>query len=150
MTVSITGIPDERKFVRYIAMRNAPRDTMVYGVHPNSHKALQEYADLVTALSGGSQTIDDLSDMATYHANAVASVTPFVACMQACMLTINQTMHIVNLLAVATGEDAPFGIVPEEITVPDYLATLSATITALQATQAAMQQAAAALQGGGE
>ena len=150
MTVSITGIPDERKFVRYIAMRNAPRDTLIYGVHPNSHKALQEYEDLVTALGGGNETIDDLSDMAIYHANAVASVTPFVSCMQSGMLTINQTMHIVNLLAVANGDDAPVAIQPEEITVQDYLTTLSTAIATLQATQAAMQQAAMMLQGGGE
>lgn len=147
MTVSITGISDERKFVRYIAMRNAPRDTMVFGVHPNSHKALQEYDDLVTALGGGNETIDDLSDMATYHANAVASVTPFVACMQACMQVINDTMHIVNLLAIAAGDDAPFAIPAEEINVQDYLTTLATAIATLQATQAAMTQAAAMLQG---
>lgn len=148
MTVSITTIADERKFNTYLGMRNAPRDTMVYGVHPNSHKALQEYAALVLALSGGDETTEDLSSMAEYHANAIASVTPFVAAMQASMQTINDTMHIVNLLATATGQDAPFAIEAEEITVPDYLTTLATAIATLQATQAAMQQAAQALGGG--
>lgn len=149
MTVQISTINDERTFNRYLTMRNAPRDTMVYGVHPNAHKALEQYANLVTALSGGSETIDDLSSMATYHANTVASVTPFVAAMQAAMQTINDTMHIVNLLATATGQDAPFAIEAEDITVQQYLTTLATAISTLQATQTATQQAAQAL-GGGE
>lgn len=156
MTVAISTISDERQFVQYMAMRNAPRDTLVYGVHPNSHKALAEYAVLLEALQGGHEATDeepwttvDLSGMATYHANAIASVTPFVAAMQVSMATINSTMHIVNLLAVATGQDAPFAIEAEEITVQDYLTTLATAITTLQAAQTAMQQAAQAL-GGGE
>lgn len=147
MTVSITTIADERKFNAYLRMRNASRDTMVYGVHPNSHKALAEYAALVLALPGGDETTEDLSGMADYHTSAVASVTPFVAAMQVSMRTINDTMHIVNLLAAAAGQDAPFSIAAEEVTVQDYLTTLATAITTLQATQAAMQQAAQALGG---
>lgn len=147
MTVSISTIQDERKSRKYMDMRNAPMLSMVYGVHPNSHKALKEYADLITALTGGNETIDDLSDMATYHANAVASVTPFVAAMQVCMRTINETMHIVNLLAVANEQDAPFAIESEEVSIPDYLVTLATAIATLQAAQTAMQQIAQSMSG---
>lgn len=142
MTVAITTINNERLFKRYMDLRNAPRDTLVYGVHPNAHKALVEYDALTTALAG------DLSGMAEYHANAVASVAPFVAALQAAMHTINDTMHIVNLLATATGQDAPFAIPAEEITVQDYIATLQDAIDTLTATMQATQQAAQALGGG--
>ena len=102
----------------------------------------------MTALSGGAEGIDDLSGMAEYHNNVVAAVTPFITAMQACMLTINQTMHIVNVLAAATGQDPVFTVEPEEITIQDYIATLQSAIATLTATAQATQQAAASLGGG--
>lgn len=142
MTVQITTINDERIFKRYMDLRNAPRDTLVTGVHPNSHKALREYDTLLEAMTG------DLSGMAEYHASAVAGVAPFVAALQAAMHTINDTMHIVNLLATATGQDEPFAIPPEEITVASYIETLQDAIDTLTATMQATRQAAQALGGG--
>jgi len=147
MTVSITTIQDERKFRKYMEMRNEPMLSMVYGVHPNSHKALHEYNDLEIALGGGNETIEDLSSMAVYHSNAVAAVLPFVAAMQRCMETINHTMHIVNVMAVSGGADAPFAIEQEEVSIPDYLTTLATAIATLQATQTAMQQIAQSMSG---
>lgn len=129
---------------------------MVFGVHPNSHKALALYDELTIALSGGHEateeepwTIADLSDMATYHANTISTVLTFVQTMQACMQAINGTMHIVNLLAQATGQDEIFAIPPEETDVPTYLATLDSAIATLQATKATTIGAAQLL-GGGE
>ena len=147
MTVSISTTPDERLFIRYINMRNAPRDTLTYGVYPNSHKALREYDELVTALTGGDETIDDLSGMATYHANAIASVTPFIQAMQACMQSINKTMHVVNLLAILAGEDKIFLIDPEELTIQDYLTGLQETIDTLTSTVQTTQQIVQSMQG---
>jgi hypothetical protein len=149
MTVQISTINDERIFNRYLAMRHAPRDTLVFGVHPNAHKALVEYEYLTIALSGGNDSIDDLSSMATYHAGAVAAVTPFIAALRAAMKTINDTMHIVNVLAAATGQDAPFAIEPEEITVQAYIATLQSAVATLTATAQATAAIAQQL-GGGE
>lgn len=77
----------------------------------------------------------------------MASVTPFVAAMQVCMRTINETMHIVNLLAVANEQDAPFAIESEEVSIPDYLVTLATAIATLQAAQTAMQQIAQSMSG---
>lgn len=147
MTVSITTIQDERKFRKYMEMRNAPMLSMVHGVHPNSQKALYEYNDLEIALSGGNETIENLESMAEYHNNAVAAVLPFIAAMQRCMETINKTMHIVNLMAIASGADAPFAIESEEVSIPDYLTTLATAIATLQATQTAMQQIAQSMSG---
>lgn len=145
MTIEIASLPDERLFVQYINARNAPRDVMVHGVHPNSHKALQLYDELTALLSPGG----DLEDMATYHANTISTVLTFVQTMQACMQAINGTMHIVNLLAQATGQDEIFAIPPEETDVPTYLATLDSAIATLQATKATTIGAAQLL-GGGE
>jgi len=144
MTIEISALPDERKFVQYIAARNEPRDVMVYGVHPNNHKALKLYDDLTALLSPGGA----LEDMATYHTNTISTVLTFVQTMQACMQAINGTMHIVNLLAMATGQDEIFAIEPEDIDVATYLDMLDDAIATLQTTKATTQAAAAILGGG--
>lgn len=142
MIVEIATPAHERAVRRYLGLRDASLNAMVYGVHPNLHDAITKYNALLEALAG------DLSDMAAYHENAVAAVSPFVAAMQASMRATNDTMHIVNVLATATGQDTPFAIPPETITVQDYLDTLQDTIDTLTATMQATQQAAQALGGG--
>lgn len=144
MTIAISTLADERQFAAYMAARNAPRDVMVYGVHPNAHKALQLYAELTALLAPGG----DLEDMATYHTNTISTVLTFVQTMQACMQAINDTMHIVNLLAAATGQEEIFAIPAEEIDVAGYITTLQEAITTLQMTITTTQAAAQMLGGG--
>ena len=136
MTIEISTLPDERKFVQYIAARNAPLSTMVTGVHPNARKALQQYDELIDLLSEGGE----LEGLAAYHANSVAAVSPFIAVMQSAMHVINGTMYTVNLLATANSQDAPFGIPAEEpaVTVESYVATLQSAIVTLTATLTAV------------
>ncbi len=135
--INIAELNDERRFVRYTQLRNAPRDTLVSGVHPNVHKCLAEYQVLVTALTG------DLSDMATYHASATASVAPFIAALMAAMKVINDTMHVVNILAAATNQEAPFAIEAERVTAAGYVALLQSAISTLTATAQTAQAVAA-------
>lgn len=146
MTIEISTLADERLFAAYMAARNAPRDVMVFGVHPNNHKALQLYTDLTALLSPGGE----LEGMATYHTTTVSTVLTFVQTMQSCMQAINGTMHIVNLLAMATGQDEIFAIEPEVIDVPAYLDMLDSAIATLQTTKATTQAAAQMLAGGGQ
>lgn len=150
MTVTVNNVLDERNFVNYIAMRNAPRDTLTFGVQPNSRKALGEYDLLTAALTGGNETIEDLSAFYQYHVDVIGPVLPFITALQVCMQTINDTMHIVNLLAVAQGKDRVFGIEPEEIDVMAYITTLQGAIATLTATAQATQQAAQLLAGGND
>lgn len=159
MTIIIQSLSDASAMRRYEEMRDTPRKLLVFGVYPNGEQVLLAHNRLLEALAGGHiateeepYTVEDMSAYAEFHNNTLAPVSPFVAAMQECIKVTNDTMHIVNLLSAVTQptEPLPFAIPAKEITVPDYLATLSAAITTLQATQAAMQQAAAALQGGGE
>jgi len=100
MTIEISSLPDERLFVQYINARNGPKHVMENGVHPNNHRALELYDELTALLAPGG----DLEGMATYHTNTISTVLTFVQTMQACMQAINGTMHVVNLLAMATGK----------------------------------------------
>ena len=159
MTITIATLTDLTKLKRYEDMRDTPRRFLEHGVYPNGDQALIAYGRLLEALAGGHEateeepyTLEDMRAYAEFHDNTLAPVAPFVAAIQASISVSNDTMHIVNLLSAVTQptEPLPFAIPAKEITVPDYLATLSAAIATLQATQAAMQQAAAALQGGGE
>ena len=138
MTVQIQSVEDERKFQKYIAARSASLTTMVTGVHPNAHKALQQYDELIALLSEGGE----LASLAAYHANSVAAVSPFINVLKSAMHVLNSTMHTVNLLAVANSQDAPFAIPAEEpaVTVESYVATLQAAIATLTATLQAMAQ----------
>jgi hypothetical protein len=134
MTISISTIPDEAAFNNYLAARNAPRDTIRYGVRPNCVKALAEYSALLNALQG------DMSAFATYHANATATVTPFVALMQKCMEVLVMTPALINQAAVAQGIAPPFGAeINEPVDLTDYKALLLATVQAIQSVSAAAQ-----------
>lgn len=136
MTVQIQSVEDERKFRKYMDARNGPLTTMVTGVHPNVHKTLQQYDELLDLLGEGGE----MASLAAYHANSVAAVSPFIAVMQSAMHVINGTMHTVNLLAVANNQDAPFAIPAEEpaVTVESYVATLQSAIVTLTATLTAV------------
>lgn len=127
---------DERLFNQYLGLRNAPRDTLVFGVHPNARKALEQYVELEARLSS------DLDAFAEYHATVTAAVDPFIDALRAAMSTVNDTMHMVNALALASGQDAIFAIENEQIDAATYVASLQNTIATCQATIATLQQMA--------
>lgn len=81
--------------IEYATMRNAPRDTMRYGVYPNSVKALDDYAALEAWLT-------DHSDMADSHAAMIAAVAPHIATLQESMQTIISTMQMIEQAAPGT------------------------------------------------
>lgn len=158
MTITLTTLADVTRFDRYRGMRDAPRRNLEYGIYPNGEKALQEYATLLEALTGGHEategepyTVEDLSDYAQFHANTLAQVSSFLAAIQVSISVTNNTMQIINLLSSVAqpNEPIPFSIPAKEITIPAYLTTLGTAIATLQATQAAMMQIAQNM-GGGE
>ena len=144
MTIQISDVETEGAFNRYLAARNAPRDTIVYGVHPNAVKCLVEYDSLAVALGGGEGTIEDMSQFATYHANIVAAVTPFITMMYHAMELLRDTPMLINALAASQGEFPPFNALGVEKVDPVAYGTL------LAETGAAIQAVGAILQGGGE
>lgn len=83
------------KNIEYAAMRNAPRDTMRYGVYPNAVKALDEYAALQVWLT-------DNPDWQQPHADIVAAVLPYVVTLQQAMMTIVTTMQAIESAAPGT------------------------------------------------
>jgi hypothetical protein len=88
---------------QYATMRNAPRDTMTYGVYPNSVKALSEYQALLSWLS-------EHPDWQQSHADMIAAVAPHIATLQQAMQTIVAVMRAIEQAAPGT-----FGIqLPEE------------------------------------
>ena len=90
------------KNIEYATMRNAPRDTMRYGVYPNVDKALREYQAL-------QQWLTDNPDWQQPHADMVAAVLPYVQTLQAAMTTIVTTMQAIERTAPGT-----FGIEVQE------------------------------------
>lgn len=90
------------KNIEYATMRNAPRDTMRYGVYPNADKALREYQAL-------QQWLTDNPDWQQPHADMVAAVLPHVTALQAAMTTIVTTMQAIESAAPGT-----FGIEVQE------------------------------------
>ena len=152
MTITIDSLAQEEKAKRYFLMRNAPLEVMVNGIHSNGHAALAAYDGLLIALSGGHVAteeepygIEDMSEFAPYHSMATAPVQPFIATMYQCMRVLNDSMHIVDVLAVRTGRNPPFAIEPEDVSVATYLATLQTAIATLTATVATTQQIATQL-----
>lgn len=147
MTISIADFTDEFAALAYLQARNAPRDTIRYGVRPNAVKCLAEYAYLLTALQGGDAEtgVPDMSAIAAYHANAVAGVTPFVDLMQHAMRIIIDTPALINQLALMQGQTVPpMGAeINEPVNPTQYAALLMSTVAAIQAVGALMQ-------GGGE
>ena len=145
MTITIDSLGKEEKAKRYFLMRNAPLEVMVNGIHSNGHVALAAYDRLLVALSGGNDVIEDMSEFAPYHSMATAPVDPFIAAMYQCMRVLNDSMHIVDVLAVRTGRNPPFAIDPEDVTVATYLATLQTAIATLTATATTTRQIATQL-----
>lgn len=91
------------KNIEYATMRNAPRDTMRFGVYPNAVKVLAEYVTL-------QQWLTDNPDWQQSHADMIATVTPHITTMQQSMQTIVATMQAIEAAAPGT-----FGIaLPEE------------------------------------
>jgi hypothetical protein len=147
MSIQITDFETEFLALGYIQARNAPRDTIRTGVRPNAIKCLAEYDRLLTALQGGDAEtgIPDMSGMATYHANAVTPVTPFVDLMQAAMHILIDTPALINQLALMQGQTvAPMGEeINDQVDPTEYGAMLLSMVAAVQAVGALMQ-------GGGE
>lgn len=154
MAISITDFTDEFAALGYLQARNAPRDTIRYGVRPNAIKCLSEYAYLVTALNGGQQPteeqpdlqpVPDMSAFLAYHTNAIAAVSPFVDLMQHAMRIIIDTPALINQLALLQGQTVlPMGAeINEQIDPVEYGALLASTVAAIQTVGQLMQ-------GGGE
>lgn len=147
MSIQITDFDDEFAALAYLQARNAPRDTIRYGVRPNAVKCLDEYSFLLTALQGGDSDagIDDMSGFFAYHQNAVAAVSPFVDLMQHAMRIVIDTPALINQLALMQGEIVPpMGAeINDTIDPTEYAALLMSTVTAIQSVGALMQ-------GGGE
>ncbi len=147
MSIQITDFETEFLALGYIQARNAPRDTIRYGVRPNAIKCMAEYGRLLVALQGGDEEngIPDMSGMATYHANAMAAVSPFVDLMQAAMHILIDTPALINQLALMQGQTvAPMGEeINDQVNPTEYGALLLSMVAAIQAVGALMQ-------GGGE
>lgn len=135
MSILIQSIPDEAAFEAYKQARNAPRDTIRYGTRPNAVKALGEYDWLTAALAGGNAElgIPDMSAYATYHANAVSQVAPFIALMYKCMEILVDTPALINQAARAQSLYPPFGEeITDTINLAEYAQLLGATVAAIQ------------------
>lgn len=147
MSIQITDFETEFLALGYIQARNAPRDPIRYGVRPNAIKCMAEYGRLLVALQGGDEEngIPDMSGMATYDANAVAAVSPFVDLMQAAMHILIDTPALINQLALMQGQTvAPMGEeINDQVNPTEYGALLLSMVAAIQAVGALMQ-------GGGE
>ncbi len=81
--------------IEYATMRNAPRDTIRYGVYPNAVKALREYQAL-------QQWIADNPDWQQPHADMVSAVLPHIAALQEAMTTIVTVMQAIEKAAPGT------------------------------------------------
>lgn len=90
------------KNIEYANMRNAPRDTMRYGVYPNAAKALEQYQELQAWLT-------DNPDWQQPHADMVSAVLPHITTLQNAMQTIVDTMQSIEQAAPGT-----FGIELEQ------------------------------------
>lgn len=139
---TIENINDERLFKLYLKMRGLPLGDLNTGVHPNIHNADKHYDELLIALTGGNDTIADMSSYAAYHASVTARVAPFIAAIRAGMDTINDTMHITNVLTVMSGQERIFSIEDEAITPAEYIQKLQSAIATLNSTIAIVQQMA--------
>lgn len=129
----------------YKRLRNAPRDTINYGVRPNAEKCLAEYEALQIALSGGNGTIPDISSMAESFATVTAPVTPFITLLQYAMRLVIMTPQLVDQAALQQGMlVAPFGVdLSEALDPADYanmLREAAAAILAVGQATAAMQE----------
>ena len=96
MSISISGMADERSYEQYRELRDAPRQTISNGVYPNCKKALSEYSILVDALSG------DMSGYAELHTAMIAQVSPHIASIQQAMQNIVDTVEAIEAAAPGT------------------------------------------------
>jgi len=133
MAIEISTLSDEGALRSYLDARNAPRDTITFGVRPNCIKAIAEYENLVASLSGDDDH-EDMSAYLDYHNSVVSQVSPFIEVMKCAMKIMRDTPQLVDQLAVAQEQDAPFGVVADDMLDPaDYAAMLSNTLTAISA-----------------
>lgn len=143
MSIQITDFQDEFAALAYLQARNAPRDTIRYGVRPNAIKCIDENKRLMTALNGGDVEagIPDMSAMLAYHVNAVAAVLPFVDLMETAMRILIDTPALINQLAAMQGQTVPpMGAeINEQINPVEYGALLQQTVAAIQAVGQLMQ-----------
>lgn len=125
----------------YKRLRNAPRDTINFGVRPNAIKCLAEYATLQTALSGGGDGIPDISALSESFATVTEPVAAFVTLLQFAMRIIIQTPRIIDQAAAAQGMIVPpFGIdISQPLDPADYAAMLGEAAAAIMATGQALQ-----------
>lgn len=126
---------------QYKGLRNAPRDTIRDRLVRVAEECLQQYDDLQIALTGGSETIPDISALAEQFATVTGPVTPFIQLLQATMRVIIATPKIVDQAAAAQGMSvAPFGVdISTPIEPSEYAALLAAAAQAIQTTAAAAQ-----------
>lgn len=96
MTISLKNATEENELIRYLAARDAPRQTMAHGVYPNAKKALAEY-DALLALLGS-----DMSKFVDYHDELTKEVKLYVGMLQDALTTIVATMEGIEQAAPGT------------------------------------------------
>lgn len=127
-------LEQEQIELAYQAYRNAPRNIIVTGVRPNAIQCLKAYENLQTALNGGDGEIIDISSKTEQFSIITASVTPFIALLQAAMQLIILTPQFVDQVAASQGMTIPPFGVNEPVNPADYIAAIQNAITVLQTT----------------
>lgn len=118
----------------YKRLRNAPRDTVNFGVRPNAEKCLAEYDLLQLALAGGDGNVIDISSMAEQFASVTAPVTPFITLLQCALRIVAQTPQVVDQAAAGQGMLVPpFGVDSEPLEIADYARMLTEAAAAIAA-----------------
>jgi len=134
MIIQISTIEDESAYNAYLTARNAPRDTIIHGVRPNSIKTIAEYETLLVSLQ------NEMFEFADYHVGVVSPVAPFIEIMQCAMMIMRDTPSLINQGARAQGIFPPFGEdLKDTVELNDYAALLTNTVTAIQGVASALQ-----------
>lgn len=127
-------LEQEQIELAYQAYRNNHRNIIINGVRPNAIECLKAYNNLQIALTGGDENIRDISSKAEQFGIITASVTPFIALLQAAMELVILTPQFVDQVAASQGMAIlPFGV-NEPINPVDYVASIQNAITVLQTT----------------
>ena len=120
----------------YKNLRNAPRDTINYGVRPNAIKCLAEYALLQIALAGGNESVPDISGFAEMFTAVTSPVTPFITLLQFAMRIIIDTPVLVDQMA--TEQEMlvlPFSVTASDpVNLEEYITMLQEAVEALNDT----------------
>lgn len=87
MTISLRNATEENELIRYLAARDAPRQTMQFGVLPNCKKALVEYDAFVTLLTG------DMAKFSEYNEAVAMEIKFYVGILRPALETIISTME---------------------------------------------------------